>query len=105
MMADGSDDPHLIEPLATKIETGAVVAAPRATRAEVGRLVVDRLSSGASRTAGVSLYWLARLVSRDATNSFKAYSRSFVRDVGIDSRQGFEIGIELVAAPGGPAGA
>ena len=33
----------------------------------------------------------------DATNSFKAYSTDFVRQVGIDSRDGFEIGIELTA--------
>ena len=33
----------------------------------------------------------------DATNSFKAYSTDFVRQVGIDSRHGFEIGIELTA--------
>ena len=35
--------------------------------------------------------------TRDATNSFKAYSTTFVREVGIDSDAGFEIGIELVA--------
>ncbi|MCW2756602.1 MAG: glycosyl transferase, family 2, partial [Nocardioidaceae bacterium] len=33
----------------------------------------------------------------DATNSFKAYSTAFVREVGIDSRSGFEIGLELTA--------
>ena len=35
--------------------------------------------------------------TRDATNSFKAYDAAFVRDVGISSTAGFEIGIELVA--------
>jgi dolichol-phosphate mannosyltransferase len=35
--------------------------------------------------------------TRDATNSFKAYSTDFVREVGIESDAGFEIGIELVA--------
>jgi dolichol-phosphate mannosyltransferase len=35
--------------------------------------------------------------TRDATNSFKAYSTDFVRQVGIDSRAGFEIGLELTA--------
>ena len=40
---------------------------------------------------------LARTGTRDATNSFKAYSTEFVRTVGIDSRAGFEIGIELTA--------
>ena len=50
-----------------------------------------------SRMAGRSLRVLAHTGTRDATNSFKAYSTSFVRQVGIDSRHGFEIGIELTA--------
>jgi hypothetical protein len=50
-----------------------------------------------SRAAGRSLRVLAHTGTRDATNSFKAYSTEFVREVGIDSRDGFEIGIELTA--------
>ena len=50
-----------------------------------------------SRLAGRSLWLLARAGTRDATNSFKAYSTAFVREVGIDSRHGFAIGIELTA--------
>jgi dolichol-phosphate mannosyltransferase len=40
---------------------------------------------------------LARVGTRDATNSFKAYSTEFIREVGIHSRSGFEIGLELTA--------
>jgi hypothetical protein len=47
--------------------------------------------------AGFSLWALARVGTRDATNSFKAYDAAFVEDVGIASNAGFEIGIELVA--------
>ena len=50
-----------------------------------------------SRLAGLSLHCFARVGTRDATNSFKAYSTDFVREVGIDSRDGFEIGLELIA--------
>jgi dolichol-phosphate mannosyltransferase len=50
-----------------------------------------------SRLAGRSLRTFAHVGTRDATNSFKAYSTEFVRQVGIDSRDGFEIGIELTA--------
>src|SRR5207302_1791910 len=50
-----------------------------------------------SRAAGWSLHWFARVGTRDATNSFKAYDRSFVREVGIESDAGFEVGLELVA--------
>ena len=51
------------------------------------------LSGGAGRSLGV----LGRVGTRDATNSFKAYSTEFIRDVGIHSRSGFEIGLELTA--------
>jgi hypothetical protein len=47
--------------------------------------------------AGRSLHTLARVGTHDATNSFKAYNRKFVQDVGIDSDDGFEVGLELVA--------
>jgi hypothetical protein len=50
-----------------------------------------------SRWAGRSLHTFARVGTRDATNSFKAYSTDFVRQVGIESRTGFELGLELTA--------
>jgi glycosyltransferase involved in cell wall biosynthesis len=96
-MADGSDDPRLVEPLARLVDGGAVLAAAsRYSRGgkQIGGPILKRTLS---RLAGVSLYWLARVGTKDATNSFKAYSKSFINDVGIDSRAGFEIGIELVA--------
>lgn len=96
-MADGCDDPQQIDQLARLVERGVVVAvASRYSRGgqQVGERSLKRLLS---RTAGLSLYWLGRVGTHDATNSFKAYSRSFVREVGIDSVAGFEVGIELVA--------
>jgi dolichol-phosphate mannosyltransferase len=96
-MADGSDDPQQIESLAHLVERGVVVAA--ASRYVQGGQQVGGpfLKSLMSRFAGMSLYWFARVGTRDATNSFKAYNRQFVRDVGIESADGFEIGLELVA--------
>jgi glycosyltransferase involved in cell wall biosynthesis len=70
-MADGSDDAEQID----------------------GPFIKSQLS----RLAGLSLFWFARVGTRDATNSFKAYSVEFVRAVDIDSDTGFEIGIELVS--------
>jgi glycosyltransferase involved in cell wall biosynthesis len=96
-MADGSDDPRQIDDLARLVERGVVVAA--ASRYMPGGQQVGgpRLKSMMSRLAGRSLYTLARVGTRDATNSFKAYSTAFVRQVGIESRSGFEIGLELTA--------
>jgi dolichol-phosphate mannosyltransferase len=94
-MADGSDDPRQIDELARLVERGVVVAA--ASRYMPGGQQVGgpRLKRTLSRCAGKSLHLLARVGTRDATNSFKAYSTEFVRQVGIDSRSGFEIGLEL----------
>jgi dolichol-phosphate mannosyltransferase len=75
-MADGSDDPRQIDAL------------------QVGG---PMLKSLLSKTAGRSLGTFGRVGTRDATNSFKAYSTEFIREVGIDSRSGFEIGLELTA--------
>jgi glycosyltransferase involved in cell wall biosynthesis len=96
-MADGCDDPRQIDDLARLVERGVAVAAASRYMAG-GQQVGGPLVKGMmSRTAGRSLRLFARLGTRDATNSFKAYSTSFVREVGIDSRDGFEIGIELTA--------
>jgi dolichol-phosphate mannosyltransferase len=96
-MADGCDDPRQIDDLARLVERGVAVAA--ASRyMPGGQQVGGPLLKGAmSKGAGRSLRLLTHLGTRDATNSFKAYSTEFVRQVGIDSRAGFEIGIELTA--------
>lgn len=96
-MADGSDDPRQIPALVRLVERGVVVAA--ASRyTPGGQQVGGPLVKGMmSRTAGLSLAYAARVGTRDATNSFKAYSTQFVREVGIHSRSGFEIGLELTA--------
>jgi glycosyltransferase involved in cell wall biosynthesis len=96
-MADGCDDPRQIDELARLVERGVAVAA--ASRYMPGGQQVGGpvLKAVLSRTAGRSLRVLAHTGTRDATNSFKAYSTDFVRKVGIDSRHGFEIGIELTA--------
>jgi dolichol-phosphate mannosyltransferase len=96
-MADGSDDPMQIDQLTRLVERGVVVAcASRYMRG--GQQVGGPWVKGrVSRLAGVSLNLFAHVGTHDATNSFKAYSRTFVERVGIDSNAGFELGIELVA--------
>jgi dolichol-phosphate mannosyltransferase len=97
MMADGSDDPEQIDDLVRLVMEGNVIAAAsrymRGGRQLGGPLIKRTLS----RIAGLSLRYLARVGTHDATNSFKAYSTDFVRTVGIDSQRGFEMGIELVS--------
>jgi glycosyltransferase involved in cell wall biosynthesis len=96
-MADGSDDARQIDDLARLVERGVAVAAASRYMAGGQQVGGPYLKGMLSRSAGRSLRVLAHIGTRDATNSFKAYSTAFVREVGIDSRDGFEIGIELTA--------
>ena len=96
-MADGSDDPRQIDDLARLVDRGVVVAAASRYTASGQQVGGPMGKALLSRSAGTSLGVLARVGTRDATNSFKAYSTEFIREVGIDSRSGFEIGLELTA--------
>jgi dolichol-phosphate mannosyltransferase len=96
-MADGSDDPRQIDDLARLVDRGVVVAAASRYSAGGQQVGGPLVKSLLSKAAGRSLRTLGRVGTRDATNSFKAYSTEFVREVGIDSRSGFEIGLELTA--------
>ncbi|MFN8035247.1 MAG: glycosyltransferase family 2 protein [Acidimicrobiia bacterium] len=96
-MADGSDDAEQISALSKLVERGVVIAAASRYMGGGRQIGGPLVKSVLSRLAGLTLFWLARVGTRDATNSFKAYSTDFVRKVGIQSDSGFEIGIELVA--------
>jgi glycosyltransferase involved in cell wall biosynthesis len=96
-MADGCDDTTQIDDLTRLVERGVVIAC--ASRYARGGQQVGGpfLKSLISRMAGLTLHVFARVGTRDATNSYKAYSRKFLEEVGVKSDHGFEIGIELVA--------
>ena len=96
-MADGCDDARQIDDLVRLVERGVAVAAASRYMAGGQQVGGPMLKGMLSALAGRSLHLMARVGTRDATNSFKAYSAAFVQAVGIDSRDGFEIGIELTA--------
>lgn len=96
-MADGCDDPRQIDALARLVDRGVVVAAASRYSAGGQQVGGPLFKSLLSKSAGRSLAAFGRVGTRDATNSFKAYSTEFIREVGIDSRSGFEIGLELTA--------
>lgn len=96
-MADGCDDPGQIDQLTRLVERGVVIAAASRYARGGQQIGGPAFKSLLSRAAGLSLFWLGRVGTRDATNSFKAYSAAFVRSVGVESDSGFEVGIELVA--------
>jgi glycosyltransferase involved in cell wall biosynthesis len=96
-MADGSDNLGSIDEMVRLVEQGSVVVAASRYMSGGEQVGGPLVKKTLSRIAGLSLYWLGRVGTHDATNSFKAYSKSFVDRVGVESDAGFEIGIELVA--------
>jgi glycosyltransferase involved in cell wall biosynthesis len=96
-MADGCDDARQIDDLTRLVERGVVIAAASRYMSGGQQVGGPMLKGTLSRLAGMSLHLLARVGTRDPTNSFKAYSTPFLRAVGIDSRHGFEMGLELSA--------
>ncbi len=96
-MADLSDPPDVMNDMVkvAKEQQAAIVCASRYMKG--GRqLGGPRLKGFLSHTAGLFLYWAARLPTHDPTNSFKLYRKSFLAATTIESTGGFEIGIELV---------
>jgi glycosyltransferase involved in cell wall biosynthesis len=94
-MADGSDEPAVVDRMVTLARDGAdVVAASRYMRGghQVGGPPLKRLLS---RTAGLTLHRFAGVPTHDPTNNFKLYTRSFLESVTIESTAGFELALEL----------
>ena len=94
-MADGSDEPHVVDPMVALARAGAdVVSASRYMRGggQVGGPLAKRLMS---RAAGLTLHWFAGVPTHDPTNNFKLYSRRFLDSVTIESTAGFELALEL----------
>jgi dolichol-phosphate mannosyltransferase len=94
-MADGSDEPHLVDAMVALARDGAdVVAASRymAGGRQFGGPLLKRLMS---RAAGLTLHWFAGVRTHDPTNNFKLYARRFLDAVLIESTAGFELALEL----------
>lgn len=95
MMADMTDDPKVIDKMMKKYNRGfEVVAASRYMKGghQIGGPVLKQLLS---RGAGLSLHYLIGIPTHDVTNSFKLYSKNFIKKTKIESNGGFELGIEL----------
>jgi dolichol-phosphate mannosyltransferase len=97
MMADGSDNPEQIPEMLSLIDRGVAVVA--ASRYMPGGQQVGgpRIKKFLSRLAGKILFYVAGVGTLDPTNSYKAYSREFLKSITIESKFGFEIGLELIS--------
>ena len=94
-MADGSDEPHIVDSMVALARDGAdVVAASRYMKGG-HQLGGPRLKRLMSRTAGLTLHWFGGVATHDPTNNFKLYSRRLLDATSIESQAGFELALEL----------
>jgi glycosyltransferase involved in cell wall biosynthesis len=96
-MADLSDDLACVGEMVRRIDQGADVVCPSRYMRGGKQIGGPWLKRVLSRTAGVSLYWLAGITTHDPTNSFKAYRKSFLDKTPIESSAGFCLALELTA--------
>ena len=96
-MADLCDPPSVINEMLKKAveENTDIVCGSRYMKGgkQFGGGFIKTLMS---RGAGLSLHFLAKIPTHDATNSFKLYRKSFFDKMTIESNGGFELGLELV---------
>lgn len=96
VMADLSDDLGVVDEMYQKTQEGYdIVCGSRYMKGgkQIGGPWFKKLLS---RTAGVSLYYLAGIPTHDVTNSFKMYSKRILQEINIESKGGFELGMEIV---------
>jgi dolichol-phosphate mannosyltransferase len=95
VMADSSDDMSIVDAMFEKINQGYdIVCGSRYMKG--GRQIGGpRFKKFLSRTADISLHLITGIPTHDATNSFKMYRKSLLDTIEIESRGGFEIGMEI----------
>jgi len=95
VMADLSDDLSQVDTMLDYYHQGyKLVVGSRYMRG--GRLLdAPPLKGLMSRCAGVSLHWLRRIPTHDATNAFKIYDSQMLHGFTIESKAGFELNLEL----------
>jgi len=95
-MADLSDDVSTINAMLEKVSEGYDLVCGSRYMKGGGQIGGPRFKSFLSRTAGVSLYYLTGIPTRDVTNSFKMYKKEILDAIQIESNGGFELGMEIV---------
>jgi hypothetical protein len=54
------------------------------------------IKSTLSKYAGISLRYITGIRLHDWTNNFRLYRKSFINSIKLESKQGFEIGLEIL---------
>lgn len=96
IMADGSDDLTTINGMYGLFCQGFHIVCGSRYMRNGRQIGGGKIKKFLSKTAGKSLYWLTKLPTHDATNSFKLYTKKALDMIDFESSGGFEIGMEIV---------
>ena len=96
VMADLSDDLAVVNEMHRKIQEGYDIVCGSRYMKGGKQIGGPWLKKALSRTAGLSLHYLAGIPTHDVTNSFKMYTKKVLNEVEIESNGGFELGMEIV---------
>ena len=94
-MADLSDPPERINALVERLRQGDDVVAGSRYMKGGEQIGGPWLKGFLSRLAGTLAYYFTGIGIHDVTTNFRAYSRRLVETVPIESKGGFELGLEL----------
>jgi dolichol-phosphate mannosyltransferase len=97
LMADLSDDLRIVPEMLRLYHHGYRVVCPSRYMAGGSQQGGPWLKRTLSRWAGLTLHVLAGFPTHDATNNFRLYDAALVEQLGIESRGGFELALELTA--------
>jgi dolichol-phosphate mannosyltransferase len=96
VMADLADDLVVVDRMYALVASGEWDLVSGSRYMPHGKRLGGSILKGSlSRFAGVSLHALAGLPTHDATNTFRMYRSSLLREIPIESRGGFELSLEL----------
>lgn len=95
-MADCSDDPKTINYMWQKFVEGADIVCGSRYMCGGKKIGGPFIKSFLSWLAGVSGKYLIGLPTHDLTNSFKLYRKTLIEKIKIESRGGFELGMEIL---------
>ena len=97
VMADLSDDLRVVPRMLELYNQGNRIVCPSRYMKGGSQEGGPWLKRTLSRLAGLSLRYVARFPTHDATNNFRLYDAALVNEMGIESEKGFEIALELTA--------
>lgn len=94
-MADQADDPRDIDKMVKKINDGYDLICGSRYMQGGSHTGGPLLKGLLSRLGCLSLKFMSGIPTHDATNAFKCFRRSIIKDIKIESKEGFELPLEL----------